>query len=122
MNISESFIYDAGHRALEEYGYEYKDNCDLINDAILNNIEKWSNSDVDLGQSNRCAVNETPHYVATIPSSMYAEVETNTGHIIIDGALKQFEDELGEDIPSIVILTPEDSRRQKWYDYLPTIS
>lgn len=102
MKISKREIINIAHDVLFLNNYNTKNKCDSINNEILHRIQK--RFDRNIPPAEKCTVNGHNHFVGFIPHEIYANSEKTSGNVLIDAALRQFEDEFDEQIPEIVIL------------------
>lgn len=119
MKLGKSYLNDVAYRALEMHNYVQKNNCDSINNEILYTIENLREINREIPAVQKCSVKGKKHFIAMIPADLYANADEEEGTVIIDAALKQFENFFNEDIDEVVILPPQDERRNKYYDVVP---
>lgn len=57
------------------------------------------------------------HFVALVPCEVTTTAQ-DTGYIVVDPTIKQFNDKFECNLPGVAVLFPKDPRRNQWYDYI----
>lgn len=123
MKISKKRILNIANQILLNLNHDTKNMCKIINKEILQKIKNNTRKDLDEKvKLKKCYVVDSNdekhgHFVGLISNEIYSNTNKKEGYVLVDAALKQFEDKLNEQVQEVVIVENKDKLNDMCYEF-----